>query len=69
MDGKYFARLSEAHRIAVMDHARLQYDKLVFQAHETEEMLKAQADPEGWVEHMCDLIAADPLRLLAILQK
>lgn len=50
MDGKYFARLSDEKRIAVINHARLQYDKLVFQAHETEEVMKAQADSDGWVE-------------------
>lgn len=69
MGGKYFAALTEPQRIAVEKFAREQHYKMLFKTPTTAAALNAQDNPDKWVSEMCELIAGDPLRVLAILEK
>ncbi len=66
--GAHFDALSARERFAVADHAWEQFNKLVFQSHESDVVLRAQADPDDWMKQLCELIASDPKRVKAIVE-
>lgn len=61
-----FERLSKPEKLAIERFVQKVYDKLIFQSHETEESLRAQADYTGWCNQMKELLASDPIRVQAI---
>lgn len=67
--GVNFSRLSNQERVAITEHVRAEYDRLVFQQPGTYISKHAEADPQGWQESMCELIATDPARVRAIVDK
>ena len=67
--GKHFNHLSKDDRTAVAEHVRTEYDKLVFQQQPSTYISRnAVADPQGWQDGMCELIAGDPERVEAIVE-
>jgi hypothetical protein len=66
--GVCFNRLSKQIREAVAEHVRAEYDKLLLRQPSTYIMKHAQADPQGWRDGMCELVAADPKRVREIMQ-
>ncbi len=58
--------MGKTEQAAVAAHVRAEYDKLVFQQPSTYVATNAQADPEGWQERLCELIAGDLKRVEAI---
>jgi prepilin-type N-terminal cleavage/methylation domain-containing protein len=64
--GTRFWALSKLEQVAVAEHVGEEFDKIVFQ-HPTDYVSKnAQADPQGWQDRLCELIASDPRRLQEI---
>ena len=64
--GKYFRALGKAEQAIVAAYAHGQYNSLVFADDSTYLTENAKADPQGWRERLCELIAADPKRVEAI---
>ena len=67
--GEHFDALSAREQSAVADYAYREFDRFVFQTHESEAVFKAQADPDAWRHQLCELIASDPKRIQAVIEK
>jgi hypothetical protein len=67
--GKYFSVLGKAEQAAIRAHVRGDYDALVQKQPSTYAMRHAQADPAGWQEALCELIAGDPERVESIVDE
>jgi len=67
--GEHFDALSAREQSAVADFAYREFDRFVFQTQESEATLRAQSDPDAWRHQLCELIASDPKRILAVMEK
>lgn len=63
-----FNALSVDETRAVTDFVRAEYDRLVLQQQGSYLSRNAESDPEGWQASLRQLIAADPLRVRAIVE-
>ena len=66
--GRRFNALNKAEQTAVVAHVRAEYDRLLFQQPTSYVSRNAEANPEGWQDGMCPLIASDPERVREIMK-
>ena len=62
----YFEKLNAAERAAIEEYARMEYERIASLSPPSCASDNARADPEAWRHRLCELLAADPKRVRAI---